>query len=119
MVRGFDFRDEAARVRSMGAHPSAASTAPAVRVVDIRSAHEPLSGPPAGAKYPRASVRPVPGLVAGKPVYVVKVWKDYCCPVKVDGQPLSVVKDSLAVAWTWAEARVDAVRFWQEACDGE
>lgn len=93
--------------------PSTAGTAPELRVINIDRGHRPLSVPPAGAKYPRATVRPVPGLVAGKPVWVAKIWKDYCCPVEIDGRPLSVVKDSLSVAWTWAEAKVDASRFWQ------
>ncbi|WP_313813014.1 hypothetical protein [Glutamicibacter sp.] len=104
----------------MGAHPSAAGTAPRIRIVDIKRAHFPLSSlPPAGAKYPRATVRPARGLDDGKPVWVAKIWTDYCCPLKVDGRPLAAVYDSKTVAWAWAEAQVDASRFWRGLRNGD
>ena len=108
-----------ARARSSAVHPSA--QAKPAREVDIKRAHSPLSSfLPSGSKYPRATVRPVRGVVDGRPMWVAKIWDDPCCPVATaTGQPIVRVTDSRDVAWTWAQYAVDALRFWQEQNNGD
>lgn len=105
--------DMASRMRAMGSHPSTMGTAPVPRFVNQLRGYESLEMTPeraASVAWPRATVRPVPGLAEGETTWIAVIWKERGVPVRMNAQMVATQSNDRDWAFEWARREVDVRR---------
>lgn len=96
--------DFLARHLSSAVHPS--SQVPLARLLNIQTPYSPMEAPE-GAKYPRATVRPLPRINGAAQSYAGKIWDAPGVPAKEKGTWVTNSNRDLGlvVDWAWAQVK--------------
>lgn len=101
----------ASRIASSAVHPTAIRPVQKPRMANLKDAFNPLSGyPRRPGEFPRAVVRPVPGLKPGELIWAAKIWLDPCCPAIVNGCWVTKVSASKDEVFWWAQKTTEEFR---------
>lgn len=98
---------------AQAAHPSTAGTAPKPRVVDLNRGYQPLTSIRERAgqvEWPRATVRPVPGLAGHEITWCATLWQAYGEPLREHGLKVARSTNDRAEAFEWALGEVEKRR---------
>ena len=97
-----------ARLKCQAAHPSTAGTAPVIRMVDLNRGYEQIQ--PCWKywmDYPRATIRPVPGMAEGETLWVATLWFIPGKPVLVNSVQVSRTSPNRDELFWWAQRTVE------------
>lgn len=96
------------RLKCQAAHPSTATLPTELRVVDIKRGYQQIQpGWKYWTDYPRATIRPVPGMAAGETLWVATLWFIPGKPVLVNGTQVSRTSPNRDELFWWAQRTVE------------